>query len=870
VKTPDSAASGWPFAGRQSELSMVRASVATGGAIVSGEAGAGKSRLVAEAAHLLTGFTVVRATATRASATIPFGSFAHIIDEAHTGEPNLLRGAAEQLRTAADPHDLLLLVDDAHWLDPASAALVHHLVLHSGTPVLATVRDGEAAPDPVVALWKDGLLPRFGLAPLTSGQVAEVLAAALGGPAERGAVRYLTRVTAGNLLYLRELVLAGRQSGTLSEVDGVWSWQGQLSLTPRLRELIGARVGQLDPTVREVLELVALGEPLGAHLLAELTSVGAVERAEDRALVRTSSDGRRWQVRLGHPLYGEAVRDQCGPLRTRRRLQQLAHAVHATGMRRREDMLRVAVWKLDSHTASDPQVQLSAARLAWVRGDPALAARLATAAVESGGGLEATAVLAELLLVLGRGDEAQALLQRPGTVASDVEQTRHAISLALVLACGGATNDARQVLADTATVTDVRCRQDVLIHRGVVEFYAGRLDESARLAEQVRALGPPAASEAGHVAALEAWLHAYSGRTRVSLEICASALADRSHWQDEAPHALPSLLEARCAAHLFAGDLTAAERAAEDGLRLADSPGSSDIAVACFGAHLSRIKRLRGEVREAFRLGREHAVRLQHQNPYLGRCLAELAHAAALVGEVAIARQALAEGEPIAAHWAFTHPPVRLSRAWIAAAEGGLQTAIREATAAADIAERSGLSGYLMFALHDVVRLGAASLVANRLAALADQMDGALVGICARHAGAAADSDGRAMYEVSQAFEQCGMLLYAAEAAAQASTAFRQEGRNASARGAETRAWMLARRFPGVRTPALVSLAAPRLTARQVEIAQLAASGLSNRQIAIRLSLSHRTVANHLQDAYARVGINGREELKDLLHHLVT
>jgi DNA-binding CsgD family transcriptional regulator len=869
MDTPDGAAGNWPFVGRQRELSIVRAAVDAGGAVVSGEAGAGKSRLVAEAIHSLAGFTVVQATATRASETIPFGSFAHILDMGHAGDGNVIRAAADQLRAAAAPHRLLLCVDDAHWLDPASAALVHHLALHGGTPVLATLRDGEAAPDPVTALWKDSLLPRISLAPLASSQVAEVLAAALGGRVDRGTVRYLTRVTTGNLLYLRELVVAGQHSGALSEIDSVWSWHGRLSLTPRLHELIDARIGQLDPTVREVLEFVALGEPLGVHLLTDLTSAGAVERAEDRALVRTSTDGQRWQARLGHPLYGEAVRDRCGPLRTRRRLQQLAHAMQATGMRRRDDMLRVAVWRLDSHTASDPQVLLRAARLAWGKGDPTLAARLATAAVESGGGLEASAVLGEILLVLGRGDEAQVMLQRPAVAASDVERARHAISLALALACGGATDDARKVLAGV-TVTDVSCRQDMGIHGGVVEFYAGRLDESARLVAQVRALGPLAAREAGHAAALEAWLHAYAGHTRMGLDLCRSAMATRSQWQDEAPHALPSLLEAECAAHLFAGDLIAAERAAEDGLRLADSPGSSDIAVACFGAHLSRITRLRGDVRTAFRLGRDHAVRLQDQNPYLGRCLAELAHAAALVGEVAIARQALTEGEPIAANWAFTYPPLLLSRAWLAAAEGGLDTAIREATAAADVAEKCGLAGYLMFALHDMVRLGAAALAAERLAALAGQMDGALVGLCARHAAAAAGSDGRALSEVSQAFEQRGMLLYAAEAAAQASTALRQEGRNASARSAETRAWTLARRFPAVRTPALVSLAAPRLTARQVEIAQLAVSGLSNREIAGRLSLSPRTVANHLQDAYTRVGINSRDELRQLLHHLVT
>ncbi|MGW0199710.1 response regulator transcription factor, partial [Nonomuraea sp. NPDC003201] len=60
-------------------------------------------------------------------------------------------------------------------------------------------------------------------------------------------------------------------------------------------------------------------------------------------------------------------------------------------------------------------------------------------------------------------------------------------------------------------------------------------------------------------------------------------------------------------------------------------------------------------------------------------------------------------------------------------------------------------------------------------------------------------------------------------------------------------------------------LAAPQLTARQRQIAQLAASGLSNQDIADRLVLSRRTVANTLVQVYERTGLNSRAELADLL-----
>jgi DNA-binding CsgD family transcriptional regulator len=55
------------------------------------------------------------------------------------------------------------------------------------------------------------------------------------------------------------------------------------------------------------------------------------------------------------------------------------------------------------------------------------------------------------------------------------------------------------------------------------------------------------------------------------------------------------------------------------------------------------------------------------------------------------------------------------------------------------------------------------------------------------------------------------------------------------------------------------------LTPREREIARLAASGLTSPQIAHRLVLSVRTVNNHLQHAYAKLGISGRDELLDTL-----
>ena len=148
---------------------------------------------------------------------------------------------------------------------------------------------------------------------------------------------------------------------------------------------------------------------------------------------------------------------------------------------------------------------------------------------------------------------------------------------------------------------------------------------------------------------------------------------------------------------------------------------------------------------------------------------------------------------------------------------------------------------------YDAVRRGAPEKVIDRL-----------TGVFARHADALTRADGPALDEVAEELERRGFTLFAAEAHAQAVRAHRDPS---AARHSRTRAVALARRCQGARTPALSGLVLGELTARQRQIVTLAAAGLSNRQIAERLTLSIRTVGNHLYSAYARLGASDRGAL---------
>ena len=115
--------------------------------MVSGTAGVGKTRLAREVlvAARAEGAATEWVQATRAAASIPLGAFAGLVPvgvELHE-RLQLLQLCSEALRERGGPRRVVLGVDDAHLLDPASAALVLELAT-SGTAFVVVTRNGAA------------------------------------------------------------------------------------------------------------------------------------------------------------------------------------------------------------------------------------------------------------------------------------------------------------------------------------------------------------------------------------------------------------------------------------------------------------------------------------------------------------------------------------------------------------------------------------------------------------------------------------------------------------------------------------------------------------------------------------------------------
>jgi DNA-binding CsgD family transcriptional regulator len=118
---------------------------------------------------------------------------------------------------------------------------------------------------------------------------------------------------------------------------------------------------------------------------------------------------------------------------------------------------------------------------------------------------------------------------------------------------------------------------------------------------------------------------------------------------------------------------------------------------------------------------------------------------------------------------------------------------------------------------------------------------------------------------VADAFESCGALVLAAEAANHASWCARRRDQATLADGLRRRVTALRGLRPWAATPGLASH--PRLaelTGREREVAWLVGAGSSSKEVAQRLGVSVRTVDNLLQRVYRKLGISGRADLREL------
>ncbi len=313
----------------QAAEALARARAGRGSVLLlSGEAGLGKSSLIAELLRTLQGsrLRVLQGGCEDLHAPRPLGPVHEIARGGLAGVQALLgrhQPAAEvaaALLAALDvPHQpTLLVVEDLHWADDATLDLLKHLgrrIARLPVLLLLSYRDDELGPEhPLNRLLGD--LPaeacvRLALAPLSAQAVAQLCAQA-GRPAAG-----LHEATGGNPFFVTEVLASG--------VDGAHT-----GVPTTVREAVHTRVQRLAAGPREVLQALCVVPGSVSLALAHALLPGRAE-ALDACLSSGLLLAREGALAFRHELARRAVQDLLAPMQRRARHAAVLAALRAGG-----------------------------------------------------------------------------------------------------------------------------------------------------------------------------------------------------------------------------------------------------------------------------------------------------------------------------------------------------------------------------------------------------------------------------------------------------------------------------------------------------------------------------------------------------------
>jgi DNA-binding CsgD family transcriptional regulator len=785
-----------------------------------------------------------------------------------TDSLELIRGAIASLTSSSSGKTVVLGVDDVALLDDLSTFVVHQIIQRRAAKVVLTIREGEPVPTATRELWNGAQFDRLDLQPLSEADITELISATLGAPLDPQAAERLWKLTRGNPLYLQNIVEQEVADERLTLQDEYWRWLGDPVLPPSLVELIEGRVGGLPSPVSDVIDALAVGEPIELGSLTRITDPAAVEQADIRGLIAVDHVDDRVEARLAHPLYGEVRRSRAAPTRLRRLRGLVAAELAATddpdNMRA---VVRRAALILDSDLEPDADLLIRAAQGAMWLADLPLADRLAEAAIRAGGGAEANFVRAHALLWLTRGQEADAVLAAiPISELDGADHGRRAFLRAhnrhFALAD---PSGAKELIDNESRTAPPQARSCIDAYLAVHSAASGNAAAAVTISNHIIWNQLPDVVATITAMAIAVAL-GEAGRTTDAVAAADVGYAVATKAFDAAPMRF-IIADGHIGALLLSGEIAQAWRMAE-GMRrqAADLPGTAKV----LGRALAG--------RAAFGGGHLDAARLLLE-PVVGALTAsgdisgwgyryQLPHTVALAigGSIDKALASLAalvdRRHP---GWRYLDYEYAIAKAWVAAAQGAVDQAIATVLAAAETARDNGQFAAEVMCLQTATQLGDHSS-GPRLRQLGGMVEGPRVSIAARFAEALLAGDGAELASVSEEFEDMGDLVAAVDAAAHAAIAYRRRDLRGSALGCSARAEALAEHCGGARTPALrKAVERVPLTDREREIVILIGQGLSNRDIAARLTLSVRTVESHIYNAMAKTGTLNRDELAALL-----
>jgi DNA-binding CsgD family transcriptional regulator len=875
---------------------------------VRGEAGIGKTALLDYLVEQASGCVVARATAVQAEMELAyaglqqlFGSMLGSVERLPSARrealevafglrpgtpPDRLRVGVAVLGLLAEvavEQPLVCVVDDAQWLDRASAQTLAFAARRlTGEPVGLVLALREPAEDDIF----DGL-PELVVRGLGDEDARDLLGTVISGRLDERVLDRIVAETRGNPLALMELP-HGLSTGELAGGFGV---PGALPLTTRVEQTFVRRLQGLPEETQRLL-LLASAEPVGDPALllraAEQLGLGleAAAPAEASGLLELDT-----QVRFRHPLVRSAVYGSA-PLADR----QTVHRALAAATDARVDPDRRA-WHR-AHAALGPDEDVASelersAQRAQARGGMAAAAAFLerAAALTPDPGRRASRALAAARAnqLAGAPEAASRLLASAADRPLDergqalAQQLRGRIALHL-----SRSGEAAALLLDAARrldSLDPGLARDVHLEALYAATVAGRLGPGMKDSAKAAHAAPPPPLPPRPIDLLVDGLAArftdgHSASAPTLKRALAALRRDDEHYEEDMRW---PWLAVRAAADLFDDD--SCDLLASRYAQLARDTGALGVMPIAL-TYLADLRVLEGKLDAAAALTEEAEAmidatgsrRLSVGRLLLAACRGDEHQATELIAKVE--DDASTRGEGVVLTFA------EHARAVLHNGLGNYRAALADAQQASDQDELSVSTWSLAELVEAAVRSGSPELASDAFRRLSERTR-----VAATEWALGIESRSRALLshgEVAErlyreAIERLGrsrLMFELARAHLLYGEWLRRERRRVDAREQLRRAQRMfsemdARPFAGRCDRELFATAETsrkrtvqtddELTPHELRIAQLARDGASNQEIAMHLSISRKTVEYHLHKVFYKLGISTREHLDRVL-----
>lgn len=880
----------WSAPARSANLEAVRTALVSQdslGVVITGGRGVGKSSLArAAVSDLGADAWSLQLRSGPAGANTPYGCLSFLLarlPQAYMGSPTaILRGITSLIRSDAAGRSCVITLDTSGSIDEMSAGVLLNVLLTGTAKIIAVAPKISDLPADFHWLLTDRRLTEVRLSNLNELQTRQVLLSLLGHRVSASLVTTYHQMVGGNPLLLKALVTEQRLSGNLVLSDSVWTLRDKVVLdgAASLDDIVRSRWSRETPETREVIEMLSCARRVELSRLTAVYRAGVVADMEDAGLLEIDDSDHRW-VSLREKYIGDVVRSWISIARRRELRSALLGGTEPDPADMTvEELMAFAAWTHECEAELSPALALAAAEAAVQLFDPRFALAYAEmlkrtdqewvpgqrqkagAYLQLDLPVQALAALDDIsqpeLDNVGVEEYARVIAAKARVMLWHPEQASQVPAL-LAEARERLDGAAKQASwPHPAVAAANRVALSEFEYRAFVGDYAGMIPDLEAAADPAR--NPDTGYRMQSAVILMTAL-ALTGREMEALSLMrqlGGQITDASHVvglrEQYTREAYLVLLTAgqwrRCI------DLLGPHGSGEYD-RLPYRSAATELA-----AGLAYVYSGRGGVALDPLISAVAQLELQPLQSALRCAYAATALAHAQTGNAAQARKFLTKLQRTPGKSSFATESIIEFCALVAARWLG------DSEAAAGL--KQSARRYMGAGLYTVAGISLLAATVNGsdadfrlLEEISDHRQGPLAEIARLVAVGSRTKDAKTLLAAGEIAATLELDTVEARCMALAVDFARQDGDSISARTAQARLDILAATVANL--PIVPSSGSPLLTARERQIARLAGRGASNRDIALEMGVSVRTVEGHLYQVFTKLGVTSRGDLTGLV-----